>query len=380
MAPLNVDFDGLKAAVQKMGADPVDFSVRTQTAPITPIDIELERGIVLDDLSEVDASNGLLSYKGRQILLYIQDQGSSIQQVLHDGSQGRRFHLSDCKTLKEMRDRGRFERYVVTQNLDGEFPVSGVDWKSKELVEGTANLWACQNCLKELNYKGAASGSARSVAETFDIEEFFSVYSSFFPHLPRRRAGHHEEDGYTPDWPQVAAHYKASKDFKCESCGVNLGGHKHLLHVHHKNGVKGDNSRANLRALCACCHREQPHHGRMFVPHADSQIITRLRREQGLLRPTGWDNTLKYCDPGLHGLLDALKPYCTKAPEVGVDVQDKSHAVVAELEIAWPDTRVGVAISKEDLEAAGRAGWRVWSMIDALQNIHDLASAASGRR
>lgn len=380
MVSWNVDFNGLKAAVQKMGADPVDFSVRTQTAPITPIGIELERGIVLDDLSEVDASNGLLAYKGHQILLYIQDQGSAIQQVLHDGSKGRRFHLADCKTLKDMRERGRFERYVVTQNLDGEFPVSGVDWKTKELVEGTANLWVCQNCLKELNYKGAANGKTYQIAKDFDIEEFFSTYSSFFPHLPRRRAGRHEEDGYTPDWPQVAAHYKASQDFNCESCGVNLSGQKNLLHVHHKNGVKGDNRHSNLQALCACCHRDQPQHGWMFVSHKDTQSITRLRREQGLLQPESWDNVFKYCDPGLQGLLDAVQPLCRKPPEVGVDVQDASHAVVAELELAWPETRVGIAISEQDRDAACKAGWRVWSMIEAVQKAQEFVTLACGGR
>ncbi|BCO31187.1 HNH endonuclease [Thiohalobacter sp. COW1] len=377
--PLDVDFSDLLRAVRKMGAEPVDFSVHSQAEPITQIDIELERGIVLNDWNDVDSSNGLLSYKGRQILLYIQDHTrKGVHQTLKDGKKGNRFHISDCKTLKMMREGGRFERYVVTQNLDGDFKVSGEDWHTKEYIEGIAKLQVCQNCLKELNYKGAGNSGARNIAETFDIEEFFSVYSSFFPHLPRRRAGEHEYDSYTKDWAQVAAHYKSEKNFICESCGVDLGGHKKLLHVHHKNGLKGDNSRPNLQALCSCCHREQPLHGQMFIPHADTQLITRLRREQGLLKPTGWTNALRYCDPGLHGLVDALEPHCSIAPEVGLDVQDSSYAVVANLELAWPETRIGIAISEEDREAARKAGWSVWTMIEALQNIQGLASHACG--
>ena len=380
MVPIEVNFGGLQRAAQKMGAETVEFSVRNQAEPIIPIDIELETGIVLDGLSDVYAFNGLLGYKGRQILLYIQDQGASIQKVLEDGEKGRKFHLSDCKTLKEMRDKGRFERYVVTQNLDGDFPVLGLDWNSKTLIEGTANLWVCQNCLAQLNYKGAAKGNRREIARNFDVKEFFSTYSSFFPHMPRRKAGKPEQEYYTKDWADVATAYKAGKRFKCESCGVYLGGHRNLLHVHHKNGVKGDNHHANLRAFCACCHREQPQHGHMFVRHADTQIITRLRRQQGLLRAVGWASTLKYCDPGLHGLVDALEPYCALAPEVGLDVQDGSHAVVASLELAWPNSRVGVAISDKDNEAARKAGWRVWTMIEALQHVQEFAVQACGRR
>jgi hypothetical protein len=38
---------------------------------------------------------------------------------------------------------------------------------------------------------------------------------------------------------------------------------KDLLHVHHINGVKSDNSEMNLRVLCQYCHGEQPNHEHM---------------------------------------------------------------------------------------------------------------------
>lgn len=368
MVPIDVDLTGLQRALQKMGATPVDFSVRSQAVPIDPIDKELETGIVLPDLSEVDTTKGLLNYKGRQILLYIQDQGSQIEQVLQDGSTGRKFHIADCNTLKEMRERGRFERYVVAQNLEGNFPVSGTDWRTGRLIEGQARLWVCKNCLKFLNYQGASHGNRDAIARRFDISEFFSTYSSFFPYLPRRRAGQTKDEGYTEDWSRIAGAYKADKGFKCESCGVELSTHKGLLHVHHKNGVKGDNSHANLQTLCVSCHREQPSHEHLFVRHKDARAITRLRVEQGIVASREWNTTRRYCDPGLSGLLDAIERLGSLAPEVGVDVLDASGAVVANLEIAWPERRVGVAIQEEDIEAGNKAGWRVWSMIDALQD------------
>jgi len=369
--PLNVDLSALHAAVERMGARDRDFTVGDGAVlPLDPIDVRLERGIELPDLKEVETSSGLLSFKGRQILLYIQDQGSKILEVLEKGQAGKKFHVADCKTLKTMRARGRFERYVVTNKLDGEFYVTGVDSETGEGMEGDARLWVCQNCLKALNYKGAQQRNAYGVAAAFSIEEFFATYSSFFTHLPSRKAGNQEDEGYTADWTQVAARYKAERNFQCESCRVDLTNQKNLLHVHHRNGVKSDNTASNLQALCVACHREQPHHEHLFVPHKDTRRINHLRREQGLLGGGGrWDEVLEYCDPGLKGLVQALRSAGAPPPEVGFDIQDRSQAVVANLELAWPRTKQGVVIADDDRKAASAQGWKVWSMFHALDKI-----------
>ena len=376
---LNVDFSALDDALRRMGAKPVAVSVSEPVRPIDPIDIALEKGITLPDLKDVETTNGLLNYKGRQILLYIQDHGGKAQDALNEGQKGNKFHVADCKTLQTMRARGRYERYVVTNRLDGEFFITGLDWQTKRPVEGDANLWVCQNCLKALNYKGAMHASTRQLAQSFDIGEFFSTYSSFFTHLPQRRAGNSKEEGYTPDWPQIAGRFKADKDFKCESCGVDLGAHKNLLHVHHRNGVKGDNKPSNLAALCAACHREQAQHERMFVRHTDMQTINRLRGEQGQFRAANWDKVIEYCDPALRGLLDVCQRGGAARPEIGLDVQNAKSAVVANLEIAWPRARVGVAITDEDRVAATAAGWHVWQMMDALQDIPTFVAQTKSR-
>ena len=280
---LNVDLSDLHAAVRRMGAEPVAFSLESQAKPLDSIDIKLEEGIALP-LNEVEIHNGLLGYKGRQVLLYIQDQGNQIKQVLAEGSQGKKFHIADCKTLKNMRTKGRFERYVVTNSLEGKFYVFGEDWHTRQKIEGHAQLQVCQNCLETLNYKGAQHRRKFEIAQNFDIQEFFLTYSSFFSHLPRRWAGRKEEEDYTADWPDISQHYKASKNYTCESCQLDLNAHKQLLHSHHRNGVKSDNRESNLMALCAACHRQQPHHGHLYVSPGDMQTFDRLRREQNLLR------------------------------------------------------------------------------------------------
>ena len=51
------------------------------------IDVELKEGKKIA-LSEVDTDERLLSYKGRQVLLYIRDHGDHVQAALEDGSEG----------------------------------------------------------------------------------------------------------------------------------------------------------------------------------------------------------------------------------------------------------------------------------------------------
>ena len=118
---LRIDFRALETAVQRMGAEPIPFETGVALPPVDPIDLDLNEGIELADLSLVSSQDGLLSYEGRQILLYIQDHGSNIENALSNPSaNGRRFHVADCRTLHQMRDQGRFDRYRITNNLGGQ--------------------------------------------------------------------------------------------------------------------------------------------------------------------------------------------------------------------------------------------------------------------
>lgn len=70
-------------------------------------------------------------------------------------------------------------------------------------------------------------------------------------------------DGYTADWPSVSWAVRREARWRCQACGVNLRGARHLLHTHHKNRNKQDNRPVNLIALCVICHCSQPRHGRL---------------------------------------------------------------------------------------------------------------------
>ncbi len=77
------------------------------------------------------------------------------------------------------------------------------------------------------------------------------------------RAPRLRQDGYTADWPAVSWAVRREARWRCQACGVNLRGARHLLHTHHKNRNKQDNRPVNLIALCVICHCAQPKHGRL---------------------------------------------------------------------------------------------------------------------
>ena len=381
---LNVDLSGLHTTVRRMGAESVDvdLDVGHQAAAFEPIDVQLEEEGVEVERSEVSMASSLPSYRGRQVLLYIQDHGSGFADAVAGGSSARKFHVAYCRTLEDLWTEGRYGRYVATTNLSGEFHITGYEqYRGGTRLEGKARLKVCKNCLEKLNYQGYRSSRNRNQAvAAFDLETFFATYCSFFPHMPRRRAGEFDAS-YTADWPQVSANYRARRNFNCEHCGVNLSGHEHLLHVHHRDGVKSNNSASNLQALCADCHRKQPAHEHLSVPHEDAQRIAALRREQRLGEAASWEDAFRLADPGVHGLLHHLRRGQGEIPDIGCPVPDRRGAIVAQLELAWPSERRGVAISKADLDAARRAGWRVESVHEAIPDERDAKTPRpAGRR
>ena len=280
---LKLDFSSLEKAARRIGASaPVDLvvDVRRGVDPVDPIDIELNIGIELD-LSEITSDpTGLLTYRGRQVVLYIQDHGWNIHEALIDGSTGKKVHVADCDTLQYMRRENRYERYVATNNVSGDFHVTGHDGY-RDLVEGKAKLRVCKNCLRMLNYKDYTS-NRNQVFQAFEWNEFFDAYRSHFAKMPSRLAG--DSDGtYTMDWDRVSGQYKEAQAFTCESCGLGLREHPRLLHVHHKDGVKTNNAWLNLKALCIDCHSKQPAHSHMHMTNAQASLINRLRQQQNLL-------------------------------------------------------------------------------------------------
>lgn len=378
---IRVDFSGLEAAARKMGAEPVKFSLSGERTALERIDIELEAGLEIPDLSDVGTGTGLLSYKGRQILLYIPDHGSRVSDVLELPENGNKFHVADCSKLKEMRNFGRFDRYVVTNDLSGVFPIYGQDRFTRKGIEGEAALRVCKLCLRHLNYRGYRAGGRRyEIFQSFTIEGFFKDFSSFFRYLPRNRAQRESaSSGYVDGWKKISENLRNKAGYRCQNCAVKLDQRPDLLHVHHINGVKTDNSYSNLKALCVACHKLEPMHQHLFVPHEHQKIITRLRKEQHLVDSPNWSEVFELADTGLHGVLHICRRFGAAIPEVGQDVMNSNDEVAGTLDLAWPVVGVGIAISESDRGAASDADWEVWSMGEIMEDEDGFLNSVRGQ-
>jgi hypothetical protein len=142
--------------------------------------------------------------------------------------------------------------------------------------------------------------------------------------------------------------------------------------VHHENGVKGDNNKTNLIALCADCHRKEPYHEHLFVHKNDTTLINKLRRDQSLLKTDGWIEVYEFADPSMNGLLSMCQTTGLSIPSVAYELLGDFDEIIAELELAWPRSKQCVVISKDDSQVASEQGWKAWTMIEAIEKFSDF--------
>ena len=92
---IRVNFSSLGEAVRRMGTELRDYDLGDfELDDISPISIELEHGIDVE-LKDIEINaGGLLGYQGHQVVLYIPDQGWRIEDVLEDGSKGKKVHFN----------------------------------------------------------------------------------------------------------------------------------------------------------------------------------------------------------------------------------------------------------------------------------------------
>jgi len=359
---LDVDFSALWLAVRKMGGATADFTYLPGTPP--PLKINTDLFTVGISLEDVEPFNGLLTVNGVQVLLYIQDHSFRVEDVIAGEKEGNKFHVSDCQTLKNMRQKKRYDRYVVTNAVTGFFPVSGTSGEDRSTHEGVAELHVCKYCLGQLNYKGYTSRKG-AIYKEFLLDEFFTRYSTLFTTYPKAIAD--KRGGYVDDWDKLSLAHRSRKGFKCEACNVNLSSQKQLLHTHHVNGVKRDNSDENLKALCIDCHRKEPAHGHMQVNSSQVFTINALRRAQGLFEANSWGHALQFVDSAYHGLVDYYRKDKKEIPEVGYSILNSKGVAVAQVDVAWPKIKLAITHDLATEQAALGAGWKVKTLGNAMK-------------
>lgn len=206
----------------------------------------------------VDPKFNTLSYRGQVVLLYIRDQTNYMGYT-----STYKFHLTNCSTINSSIEQGRFNRYVVSRNIDGKFAVS-IRTSNGELESKEVGLRVCKNCLYAINYLNYRSNShllRNTIYEKFSIEKFLSLHHTAHLHTPLRNSDDPSGDTYTSDFHIISSSIKKSLSYVCQDCKKSFTGNRsHFLHVHHIDGVKSNNTPSNLRCVCIYCHTKYPRH------------------------------------------------------------------------------------------------------------------------
>ena len=272
---LNPIFEELHGVANLVSDQTFAFSMEYVPTEFDPIEIRLKKGIEIESFEDIDWSGPVASYQGHQILFYIADQGWNIDDVIAKPSNGKKFHMSWCQTLADMKRKKRIERYIAIADHSGRFEVFGHSQTEDKVVHARASLDVCRNCLTNINYKGYRRNKER-VFKEFNIPEFFENYESYFEHKPNLEID--PRKGYSDDWEEISMRHRERAGWACGDCSVDLSEDRKMLHVHHVNGVKSDNRDCNLEVVCVECHSKKPDHRHMIVTLHDRQRLAQLRQ------------------------------------------------------------------------------------------------------
>ena len=175
--------DGFNGLRQQMGAELISWKPDID-------DILTSQGIDNIRLSEIVVSpRGLLTWNGREVVVYIRDQKVSRSS---DPEKLCKFHVADCRTLLEKRQEQTYDdRYVVATRSDGMFIVNFYGRYYGDEARGVeCRLYVCKNCLTRLNYKGYCSKKGQreeenKIRNAFELGQFFERYASGITRVPK---------------------------------------------------------------------------------------------------------------------------------------------------------------------------------------------------
>jgi hypothetical protein len=251
--------------------------------------LEAIEGVIVEDIDHVQPlPDGTLAYQDRRILLYIRDKlafaGRTFQQHLP------KFHIANCSKLEQMRQHGRFGRYVISTRTDGKFKMNFIDGLDKQ--SSICQLKVCKLCLEHLHYKGYRQGMRRrdkEIYNTFALQEYFTAYpKNQITNLPLHTDHTAPLDEYANGFREASQRYRAENGWRCQNCRIDLShpSHRKYLHTHHLNAQKSDDRRENHRSLCICCHAEEPMHAHLKnSPDYRAFIKIYPRHSQAARRP-----------------------------------------------------------------------------------------------
>jgi hypothetical protein len=289
--PEFLEFEPLNRLRRLMNASlPTEFSSGYVINHLTHDDLDraLEdiEGVTVDDISDVHVlPDGTLAYRDRRVLLYIRDKRAFRE---HDPREKLpKFHVANCKMLEEMRENGRFERYVISTRTNGRFKMNFIyEFGTRGEIH---ELNVCKLCLAQLQYKGYRDHrNDKRIYDTFALHEYFAAYpKNQIVALPVHTDDTAPLNEYRNSFPQASQRYRAEIGWRCQNCGIDLSkpSHHKYLHTHHLNGQKYDDRAGNYKALCIRCHAEEPMHAHLrYSPDYQDFMRIYLRVRLSALR------------------------------------------------------------------------------------------------
>jgi hypothetical protein len=235
------DFNELKFYVlNNFGIDPdkINSNFKPITEKLTKAQLDKSVEINLDGIIFTDNKGN--KHKG---FLYI-ESGYSQRTIEKVGGRVPKFHILNCKTIHEQKQRKNFNGHYVfsTETIIME----DIDGINKELT-------LCGNCHKihEDTISGMTTTDYRNQfilndqieGEFYESELPMEVTTDFW--------------GYTPDWQETSKNYRMKRKFTCEDCGINLNQNLvngYYLETHHIDGNTKNNDESNFKCLCVLCH------------------------------------------------------------------------------------------------------------------------------
>lgn len=276
---LSIDFSVFGSLLNRMGAIQSSWKLHGSALSARESRItELFQGKETS-IEDVQQLGGLLHYEGEQVLLYIKDTRATRETLLKEPEKTKRFHLAECKTLTDMRSKGRFQRYHVTKRFDGKFNCTWFDQDNNASGEVEAELKVCKNCLQQVGWQDyEIKSSDQTIWKYFNIADFLRTYETVFYSKPERDEFYQVSADYVSQWPSISRKYRISKGWRCEDCNVELSDYTQLLHTHHMDGNLNNNRPDNFKALCVLCHEQQPFHQHMRGTSSRDRVIIEALR------------------------------------------------------------------------------------------------------
>jgi len=246
-------FEELLSAVRSIGVNIVAQSNKL-LAQLTSEGILVE-----DEKSLIRASSGIYDVlpDGRvvKVILHITQKNLQPNQDIPDLTECHKYHLFNCRTLVEMSQIGRSDRYFKASHGDGRFNYTilrGNNVVHKYEGDNRAALPFCRNCLRIYNERFHQHGP-------FDLRRFIET-NELHGDAPMRQIDLDDVPNvYADDWAEIARRTKEARNHLCEDCGIDLSSPhlRRFLHAHHIDGQKNNNVIANIRILCVACHAKQ---------------------------------------------------------------------------------------------------------------------------